>query len=197
MSVGRKGPILSVRTWSLVAATTLALLMMAGTASAAEQFGATGKRGAWALRDSSANPAGLCIYDDPGPGGSDLDVVEARSPRVFARNRSARRDGQWIGIRFLFQHSKEDGGNGGWATGKRTPVFKRFAYDNAARGVGKRAWQAEYTGTPHFRVVAVITWYKPGTKSVIQGTTRLRYQWYATQNNGAEGTEMDRCLPEP
>jgi hypothetical protein len=163
MSVGRKGPILSVRTWSLMAATTLALLMVAGSASAAEQFGATGKRGAWALRDSSANPAGLCIYGDPGPGGSDLDVVEARSPRVFAR----------------------------------TPSYKRFAYDDAARGVGKRAWQAEYTGTPHFRVVTLITWYKPGTKSVIQGTTRLRYQWDATQNNGAEGTENDRCLPEP
>jgi len=197
MSVGRKGPIRSVRTWSLVAATTLALLMVAGTVSAAEQFGATGKRGKFVLPDSAASPAGLCIYDAPGDAITDLDAVEARSPRVFARNRSPRRDGQWIGIRFLFQHSKEDGGNGGWLTAKRTPNYKRFAYDDTVRGAGRQAWQAEYMGTPHFRVIVVLTWYKPGTKSVVQGLTRLRYEWYRTQSFGAIGTEMDRCLPEP
>jgi hypothetical protein len=181
----------------VVTALGLAVLVGAQAVTAAVPLEQKGKRGAWTLTDTPSAPAGLCIYDGPGPGGNDLDVVEARSPRVFARNRTAKRDGQWIGVRFLFQRSREDGGNGGWETGKKTKVFKKYAFDNAAVGVGKRAWQAQYEGTPHFRVVALISWFKPGTKSVVQGSTRLRYEWYATQLGAANGIEMDRCLPEP
>ena len=124
----------------------------------------------------------------------DFDLIEARSPKAFARDRSAARDSQWVGMRLMFQKSKEDGGNGGWETVYKTPMTKKLAYDDKAVKIGTLGWQASYTGTPHFRALAAVRWYKPGTKNRIQGATTLRYEWY---DIGSSSPEMDRCLPEP
>jgi hypothetical protein len=48
-----------------------------------------------------------------------------------------------------------------------------------------------------YRVLAVIRWYKPGTTSVVQGSTKLRYVYYRVAQGGPQGVEQDRCLPEP
>lgn len=196
MSVGRFGPVRSVRLVAVLAVLTLTLLVGAQAATAAVPFDQKGKRGGHVLADTSGNPAGVCTYGLVV--GNSLDVVEARSPKVFARNRTpGKKDSQWIGVRFQFQHSRNDGGTGGWVNGKKTPVFKRWASDTTSVGVGKRGWQAEYSGSPHFRVVAQIIWYKPGTQSVVQGSLKLRYSWYTTQLGPTVDTAMARCLPEP
>jgi hypothetical protein len=76
----------------------------------------------------------------------------------------------------------------------KTPMTKKLAYDDKSVTIGTRGWQADYMGTPHFRALAAIRWYKPGSKSKVQGATTLRYQWYDT---GSSTPEMDRCLPNP
>ena len=189
MSFGRAG---LVRPLLVLVAVSLALVLGAQSAMGATVVGKSGKRGAWTLRDTESQPGGFCTYDIDGT--NDLDLLEARSPRAFARNRTAGRDGQWVGIRIQFQKSKADGGGGGWETVKSTGFVKKFAFDDQAVNIGKRAWQAAYTGTPHFRVRANIRWYQPGTKSVVQGALTLAYKWYDT---GAVDPVMDRCLPEP
>jgi hypothetical protein len=182
----------SSRVSGAVVATALAIVIGAQAAMAATPISETGKRGKWILVDSEAQPAATCVYDEPGTG-NDLDVVEAKSPRVLARDRSAARDGQWVGIRIVFQRSVNDGGSGGWQKVAQTPLIKKFAYDDKAVSIGRRSWQAEYTGMPHFRVLATMRWYRPGTTSTVQGATTVRYQWYATSGGNPE---MDRCLPE-
>ncbi len=174
----------------------LALALAVGTQATlgAMPISERGTRGTWVLVDSEANPAVTCVYDEPGGMGNDLDLMEARSPRVFARDRTGRRDGQWVGIRIVFQRSANDGGTGGWSKVSQTPLIKKFARDDKAVSIGSRGWQADYTGMPHFRVLANIRFYRPGTRSVVQGATTLRYQWYET---GGATPEMDRCLPEP
>jgi hypothetical protein len=179
---------------TLAGALALALTVGSQAALAAEPIAEHGKRGTWVLIDSEANPAATCVYDEPGGMGNDLDLMEARSPRVFARDRTAGRDGQWVGIRITFQRSVNDGGTGGWLKASQTKFIKKFAHDDQAVSLGSRGWQASYTGTPHFRVLASIRFYRPGTTSVVQGATTLRYQWYET---GGATPEMDRCLPEP
>ena len=172
----------------------LATALVMGTQGAlgAETLVEKGTRGSWTVVDTDAQPGASCNYDVDMD--IDLDILEARSPRAFARDRSAARDAQWVGIRFLFQKSKEDGGNGGWETVSRTPMIKKLAYDDKAVSIGTRGWQAVYEGTPHFRALAAIRWYKPGTKSKVQGATTFRYQYY---DIGSASPEMDRCLPNP
>ncbi len=184
------------RTRASVAVVAAALTLVIGTqaALAVTPIAETGKRGTWILVDSEASPAATCIYDAPGGMGNDLDIMEAKSPRVRARDRTAGRDGQWVGIRIVFQRSVNDGGTGGWRRAAQTPLIKKFAHDDKAVSIGRRSWQAAYSGTPHFRVLAKITFYKPGTASTVQGATTLRYEWYET---GGSNPEMDRCLPEP
>jgi hypothetical protein len=186
------------------AATALAVSLLALTVGAGSTMGATelaksGKTGVWTLADTLANPAAACIYDLEV--GNDLDLMETRrSPRVLARDRTTRRDGQWVGIRIVFQQSREDGGAGGWKSGKATKLVKKFAYDNKPAGVGPRAWQlkaADKTGTPHYRAIAIIRWYKPGSKTKVQGTARVRFDNYAVRFINDLPVEQDRCLPEP
>jgi hypothetical protein len=190
MSLGRAGLARPIRPLIVLVAVSLALVVGAQSALGAEVVSKSGKRGVWTLRDTSSQPGGFCTYDVDIP--NDLDLLEAKGPRVFARDRSSRRDGQWVGIRILFQRSKEDGGSGGWQTVKSTGFVKKHAFDDTAVSIGRRGWQADFDGSPHFRVRANIRWYQPGTKSVVQGAATLRYEWYETDN----GPVMDHCLPE-
>jgi hypothetical protein len=172
----------------------LSAVLVVGTQGAlgAETLVEKGLRGSWTVVDTEAQPGASCTYDVDSD--FDLDVIEARSPRVFARERTASRDSQRVGIRLIFQRSKLDGGSGGWETVFKTPMIKKLAHDDKAVGVGTRGWQAVYDGTPHFRALAAIRWYKPGTTSKVEGATTFRYQWYDT---GSSTPEMDRCLPNP
>jgi hypothetical protein len=172
----------------------LSAALVVGTQGAlgAETLVEKGLPGSWTVVDTDAQPGASCAYDVDLV--NDLDIIEARGPRVFARERTASRDSQWVGIRFIFQKSKLDGGNGGWETVFKTPMVKKLAYDDKAVGLGKRGWQAVYEGTPHFRALAAIRWYEPGTTSKVEGATTFRYQWY---DIGSASPEMDRCLPNP
>ncbi len=170
----------------------LALVLGSGGTLAAETLVEKGTRGAWTVVDTDAQPGASCAYDVDST--IDLDIIEARSPRAFARDRTAARDAQRVGIRLIFQKSKLDGGNGGWETVFKTPMIKKRAYDDKAVAIGQRGWQATYSGTPHFRALAAIRWYKPGTTSKVEGATTFRYQWY---DIGSATPEMDRCLPNP
>lgn len=177
-------------------ATVLAIVIGAQAAMAATPISETGKRGKWSLIDTDALPGATCTYDEPGGLGNDLDILEAKSPRVLARDRSAARDGQWVGIRIVFQRSVNDGGTGGWVRAGATPFVKKFAYDDKAAGIGRRSWQEDYDGTPHFRVLATIRWYTPGSKKLVQGSTTIRYQKYLATNLGSSEPRSDVCLPE-
>ena len=183
-----------MRSFRIAGALALALVVGSQVALGAVPISQHGLRGTWVLIDSETRPAVTCVYDAPGGMGNDLDLMEARSPRVFARDRTGGRDGQWVGVRIMFQRSVNDGGTGGWLNVSQTRFIKKFAHDDKAISIGTRGWQADYTGMPHFRVLSSIRFYRPGTKSVVQGATTLRYQWYET---GGASPEMDRCQPEP
>jgi hypothetical protein len=49
----------------------------------------------------------------------------------------------------------------------------------------------------HFRALVKIVWFKPGSGSESQGTTKQRYVYYRVVQGGPQGVELDRCLPEP
>jgi len=177
----------------------LALVLGAQAALGAVPISEKGKIGTYTLVDESAAPGVACTYDAGGPGaqGNDLDIMDAKSPRAFARDRSNRRDRQTVGVRVLFQRSVNEGGTGGWVTAKATKLVKKTAYDDKATIFGKKSWLVPFELDYQYRVLSIIRWYKPGTTSVVQGSTKLRYVYYSVLQGGPQGVEQDRCLPEP
>jgi hypothetical protein len=49
----------------------------------------------------------------------------------------------------------------------------------------------------HFRALVTIRWYKPGSSSLVQGSTKQHYGYYQVLFGGPLSVEQDRCLPEP
>lgn len=187
------------RLWSSLVISTLAVAMTAPFASGAVPIGQHGKVGPYVITDGNAAPGVECTYDAGGPGdqGNDIDLMEAKSPRVFARDRSGKRDHQTVGVRLLFQRSVNEGGTGGWVTTKATKLGKKTAYDDKAATFGKKSWLVPFDQGYQYRVLGVIRWYRPGTATVIQGSMNLRYVYYRVLHGGPQGVEQDRCLPEP
>lgn len=184
---------------SILAVSSLALAMGSQTALGAVPISQQGNIGPSTIIDGNTAPGVACTYDAgvPGGQGNDLDIMEAKSPKVFARNRSSKRDQQTVGVRLLFQRSVNEGGTGGWVTAKATRLVKKTAYDDKAAGFGKKSWLVPFDLGYQYRVLSVIRWYKPGTSSVVAGSSKLRYVYYQVLLGGPQGVEQDRCLPEP
>jgi hypothetical protein len=176
------------------------VLLVAGTPSAlgATEVSKSGKVGVWTLRDTNASPAAECDYDASVPGnmGNDIDVIDARTPRIRARNRSAQRDAQWVGLKVLFQRSVNEGGSGGWVTAEATPLVKKLAHDDTSVGFGRKSWEVDTDTDYHFRVLSKLTWYKPGSKTRVQGRVQVLTDKYLKILGANEDVEDDRCLPE-
>lgn len=168
-------------------------------AAAAVPISEQGKTGTYVIVDTEARPGVTCMYDAGGGGaqGNDIDIMEARGPRIFARDRSSRRDRQAVGVRFIFQRSVNEGGTGGWQAAKTTSMQKKTASDDQPAVFGKRSWLVPIEEDVHFRTVVILTWFKPGSTTRIQGTAKLRFVHYLVEWAGAPFVEQDRCLPEP
>lgn len=187
------------RLLSSLAISCLVLALTSQLVAGAVPIGKQGKIGPYVVTDGVAVPGIACTYDAGGPNdmGNDIDLMAARSPRVFARDRGAKRDRQIVGVRILFQRSVDEGGSGGWVTAKATKVVKRTAYDDRAATFAGKSWLVPFDEGYQYRALVVIRWYKPGTSSVIQGSTKLRYVHYQVIQGGPQWVEQDRCLPEP
>jgi hypothetical protein len=182
----------------LLSITLLALAAITPVAQAAVPVGTSGKIGPFVITDRLDRPGVTCTYDAGGPNdmGNDLDIMDARGPRVFARDRSTRRDRQQVSVKYLFQRSRLEGGTGGWVTAKATKPLKKLAYDDQAARFPLKSWLNPLEPDYHFRTLVIIRWHKPGTGE-IQGKTRQRYQFYQVVWSGPLSVEQDRCLPEP
>jgi hypothetical protein len=177
----------------------LMALLIAPTTLAAVSMNTSGKIGPFVIRDDPTRPGVVCTYDAGGPNdmGNDLDLMDARGPRVFARDRNARRNKQAVSVAYRFQHSALEGGNGGWVTAKAFKQVKKTAYDDQAATFPRRSWLVPFDQFYHYRVLVIIRWFKPGSKTVVQGLTKQRYVYYLPEFDGPLPVEQDRCLPNP
>lgn len=186
------------RLLSLLAVTLATFASITPVAQGAVPLSTSGKTGPFVITDRLDRPGVSCTYDAGGPNdmGNDLDLMEARGPRVFARDRTTRRDSQPVSVTYVFQRSALEGGTGGWTTTKATKPLKKVAYDDQAARFPLRSWLNPIEADYHFRVLVVIRWYKPGSTEIL-GKTKQRYQYYAVNWTGPSFVEQDRCLPEP
>jgi hypothetical protein len=184
----------------LIALIALAVVGGSHAAFGATQLSKSGNPGPWSLRDTDAQPGGQCVYDADVPGamGNDLDILSAvRTPRSLARDRTGGRDSQWVGGKVRFERSVNPGGTGGWVTARTAKLAKKRAFDDQAVTWGDRSWEVDTDVQYHFRITVLLKWFKPGSKTQVQGARQLLYQKYLTIDGVDEGVEDDRCLAEP
>jgi hypothetical protein len=169
------------------------------TAMAAVPLGQNGDIGTFVIIDSETKPGVTCTYDAGGPGaqGNDIDIIEARGPRVFARDRTPNQDSQTVSVRLIFQRSVNEGGTGGWVKAGSGPLIKKTAYDDKPARFARQSWLVPVEEDYHFRTLAIIKWLRPGGSSKVEGSTKQRYVYYQVESGGPSSVEMDRCLPEP
>jgi hypothetical protein len=188
-----------LRIVTTLTAAALAVALGASASLGAVPISTEGQIGTFTIPDSMTTPGGKCIYDAGGPGdqGNDIDIMEVAGPKVFARDRSSERDRQTVGVKVIFQHSVNEGGSGGFVNGEVTDLVKRVAFDDQAAKFKKETWVVPIEEDFHFRALVKIVWFKPGTTSQKQGSTKQRYVFYRVVHGGPQGVEQDRCLPEP
>ncbi len=163
------------RTRLLQLATTLgvaALLAGSSVAVADAPIGHSGRTGAHSLTDSVEAAGASCQYN------GDLNVVRirVRPPTVFARDRSTSRDRQWVGWRIELRY-RSDGGT--WSTVQTSSVTRVKAWDDTPAPFRTTTVRvAQPKGSGEWRVIVRMTWYRPGTSNVWEGTARHAVEHY-------------------
>jgi hypothetical protein len=147
-------------------------LAFPGTVTADAPVSHRGTYGPHALIDTVEYPGASCRYDDD----QNMVRVRVRPPIVFARDRTAARDMQWVGWVVELQYRS---GSGAFSTIQRSSVVKVMALDDTPAPFRARTVTvARPRGSGAWRVVSRMIWYKPGTTSTWQGTARHRVSVY-------------------
>ena len=90
MSLVRAGVVRPIRPLIVLVVVSLALVVGAQSALGATEVNPSGNRGDWDLTDTSSQPGGFCLRTTS-TRTRKLDRLQARSPRVLARDRTAGR----------------------------------------------------------------------------------------------------------
>ena len=159
----------------LLIATTLgvaAVLAASSVAVADVPVGHSGSTGAHSLTDSSEAAGASCRYNDD----QNVDRIRVRPPTVFARDRSTSRDQQWVGWRVELRY-RADGG--AWSTVQTSSVMRVKAWDDTPAAFRTSTFTVAHPkGSGAWRVIVRMTWYRPGTSDIWEGTARHGVEHY-------------------
>jgi hypothetical protein len=147
-------------------------LSVAGVALADAPVGHSGSTGPHSLTDSPESAGARCDYDN------NLNVFRVRvmPPTMFARSRTSGRDQQWVGWRVELRYRPVDGA---WRTIQTSSVVKVRAWDDTPAALRARSVTVAHpVGSGDYRVIVRMTWYKPDSSSVWQGTARHAVEHY-------------------
>ena len=147
-------------------------LVPAAPASADTSLDEVGRVGPHALLDSRAFPGVRCVY------GTDTNLarLRVRPPTMYARDRTSDRDRQWVGWQVLLRFKAE---GGTWSTIKSTSVNKVRAWDDSPAALRTRSVTTPgRAGSGSYRVQVRMLWYKPGSDTTVQGSSRHRVEVY-------------------
>jgi len=137
------------------------VLVAASTADAATTVYTSGKRGYFAISDTTGSPGARCVYSPPdGTGYAYLNSMVVRPPVVRARDITAARDRQLVSWRALVQTSLDPAGP--WTHKGAGPWVTAAAYDNTAAPFVARAVSSPTNFTGYARVIVQIRWIRGG-----------------------------------
>lgn len=160
------------RTARAVLILTASLTLTAAPALADAPVGHSGVSGAHSLTDSPESPGARCFYNDD----SNVYRIRVMPPSMFARDRTRNRDRQWVGSRVELRYRAP---GGPWQTLHTTPVTTVRAWDDTPAALPRITVPVAHpVGSGEYRVNVRMTWYRPGTSTVWEGTARHAVEYY-------------------
>ena len=188
----------ALRSTMALAGIVLALVLGAQSAAAATVVSSSGSFGMHVFKDSMTHPGISCYYGNVS--GSDgrqqaLWKIVINGPKVWAKNRTSGVDSQWVGWRYVVQHSQA-GGAPPWKSYTTSSWVKAVSHDNAGVQFSSRTWTAPANKNWQWHVEIVMHWYKPGSSSTVSGSVTLMDQYDVTvfpPNANVNNTAP--CLP--
>jgi hypothetical protein len=149
-------------------ATLLAVAVGSGPALADTQVIDKGHTGRHRLVDTELRPGAECVYvvDDE----MDLVSLAVRRPVVFARDRTAVRDQQWVGWRVVVRAWVWDWYmEGHWEVVAMSPIQQALAWDDTRAVFTSRTVPVtEYH--EWFQARVQMLWYRPGVRDRVAGS---------------------------
>jgi hypothetical protein len=174
----------------LVAISTLFALTTATPAAAASVLSLKGNYGSVTLPDSGGPDAygARCVYASNGH----LDRGSVRGPAVLANPALGLGVQQWVGVSFRLQ-SYDVLTNPQYRTIFTSSVIKKQAAIDVAAEFDRRSWDVPQSLSKPVRVVVVVTWYKPGSKTTVDGSMKIAIDEYDATKGANQRSMIYRC----
>ena len=140
----------------------------------------------------SDGPGAKCIYGSDGH----IDRVSVRGATLVARDATFGLDQQWVGYSFKvqrFDYDPADPFQPPYTTIYSSSVVKKLANDAQAVSFDRRAWSVPNNLARAIRVVVTGTWYKPGSKTQVDGTIKLAVEYFGMTRGATEKLQYWRC----
>jgi hypothetical protein len=179
----------------LVPAVALAALLVVG-ASPVLGFSSvtqTGTYGDWGVEDNAqvGQEGARCYYNNGTGSGSLLERVRVRPPTIWGAHSKM----TWVGWRFKILRSTDNGVS-------YQPIYTSSIWKDKANlttnadGFTFKNWYPAHALAPaRIRVQVTLFWYKPGTKTKVQGKAVGQDDNYSYQfENSALGGVIPYCL---
>jgi hypothetical protein len=152
------------RTAGIAATLLVALTMTAAPVLGAGQSGNVGRH---KVIDRDGAPGVTCVYPEPVTNDF-IKRIKVRAPNVFAYDRTAGVDHQWVGWRYLIDYAAT--GNpqpGDWQNVVTSTVAKATATDDHKAAFADRTYVfPTWSNSGAYRVRLQIRWYYPGQVQV-------------------------------
>lgn len=169
------------------------LLLSAQPAAAFSSVTSTGVVGSWSVMDNPVvDQEGVRCFYVNGNGGSIPDQVRVRAPTSVMGSHARM---TWVGWRFKVLRSSDAGAT--YQVFFKSAIWKDKASNSqAAAGFSAKSWYPHGNlGDTRLRVQVTILFYKPGSKTKVEGKVVGQYDNYVEKyRNGGGGATGPYCL---
>ena len=177
----------------LLLSTAVLSLGIAQPTAALSVLTLSGNYGSMTFSDATETGAGAkCIYGSDGH----LDRVSVRGAELLADDSTWGTDQQWVGLSFKVQRFYYDPADPflvPYKTIYTSPVVKKLASDSAPAVFDRRGWDVPAQLGRDIRVVVIANWYRPGSKTEVDGTIKFAVEWYRSTRGTTARFDYRRC----
>jgi hypothetical protein len=159
------------------------------------ELGHEGETGRHRLADMYDSPGAVCDVVLPGRESLGETWLRVNPPVLFARDRTAGLDEQYVGWRATVFARNERSGD--WQVVRRSPTTRAIASDDLATYFNGQGWLAGFPLTrASFSVTVEMLWYDPADSRHVEGTALHAVEHYAVFLRHDGETLIGRTAPE-
>ena len=156
-----------IRTAAAFAALLLASAVAAPSVGAFDVRVETGTTGFWTINDDGFSPGAVCRYEN-NPGKNKDETNKVSSRKIWTHGDYPQMT--WVGHKVIFY--KRANASSKWKIAKTSQITKKKANQASVAFFGAKHYRTPENHKKLYRVVHQLIWYKPGSKTKVDGKMR-------------------------